>query len=132
MPQLACIMQGNMQTSGGQFFNSLKMNIVEGYKEDEAYIQCACARWLMMSQMTTSLEPTRTHGMAKPTVYANFHRVIHALNAHTIICDNSPTELKIRSDEFKEWSSFDLFQFCTGAIDGQADYIIDCTCAVLK
>lgn len=81
------------------------------------------------------LKAMRTHGMAKPTVYANFHRVIHAINTHPaleILCDNSPTELKKRSDEFKERSSFDLFQYCTGAIDGQAIYIIDRFCQVLK
>ena len=72
------------------------------------------------------MEAMRTHGMAKPTVYANFHRVIHAINTHPaldIVRDNSPGELKARSDGFKERSSFDLFQYCTGAIDGLAIHI---------
>ena len=54
--------------------------------------------------MTTSLEAMRTHGMSTATVYGNFHCVIDAINKHPaleIIFDNSPTELRRRSDEFK-------------------------------
>ena len=67
----------------------------------------------------------RTHGMSRSTVYANFQRVIDAINNHPaleIICENNPVELKRRSAQFMARSTHDVFQYCTGAIDGLADF----------
>jgi DDE superfamily endonuclease len=69
------------------------------------------------------MESMRTHGLAQATVYDNFHRVISAINSHpalAITCDNSITGLQSRAADFMERSSFDIFQYCTGAIDGLA------------
>jgi hypothetical protein len=67
------------------------------------------------------MESMRTHGLAQPTVYENFHRVIHAINSHpalAITCDNSFSGLQSRADDLMGRSSYDIFQYCTGAIDG--------------
>ena len=73
-----------------------------------------------------TIEAMRTHGMSMPTAYDNFHRVIDAINenpALEIVCDNSISALRTRSAQFMERSTHDIFQYCTGAIDGLAVHI---------
>ena len=72
------------------------------------------------------MESMRTHGLTKSTTYANFHRVIHAINNHPaleIACNNSLPELQRRSAKFMDRSTNDVFKYCTGAIDGLAIHI---------
>ena len=72
------------------------------------------------------VESMRTHGLSMSTTYDNFHRVIRAVNSHPALeirCDNSESGLQSRSQGFMERSSYDIFQYCTGAIDGLAIHI---------
>jgi DDE superfamily endonuclease len=72
------------------------------------------------------LESMRTHGLSMSTTYDNFHRVIRAINSHPALeirCDNSESGLQSRGEGFMERSSYDIFQYCTGAIDGLAIHI---------
>lgn len=67
------------------------------------------------------IEAMRTHGVSKPFLYQNFHRVVKAVNNHPILeikCNNTLEALKARADAFKARSTHGLFSFCTGAIDG--------------
>lgn len=73
-----------------------------------------------------NMEAMRTHGMSMATAYDNFHRVVEAINEHPaleIVCDNSIAALRTRSAQFMERSTHDIFQYCTGAIDGLAIHI---------
>ena len=78
---------------------------------------------LIMLSGGRRIEAMRTHGLSMSTVYDNFHRVIGAINSHPtleISCDNSLSGLMSRSQDFMERSSFDIFMYYTGAIDGLA------------
>ena len=76
---------------------------------------------LIMLSGGRRIEAMRTHGLSMSTVNDNFHRVISAINSHPaleISCDNSLSGLMSRSQDFMEMSSFDIFKYCTGAVDG--------------
>ena len=72
------------------------------------------------------IEAMRTHGLSMSTTYDNFDRVIKAINSHpalSIDCDMSLDGLRARANGFRDRSTHDLFQYCTGAIDGLAIHI---------
>lgn len=72
------------------------------------------------------LEAMRTHGIARSTTYANFFKVIRAINSNPLLaieCNNEKTHLQRRANGFKELSQHGIFQHCTGAIDGLAIHI---------
>lgn len=78
---------------------------------------------LIMLSGGRRVESMRTHGLSMATTYDNFHRVVSAINSHPaleIICDNTMSGLASRSQGFMERSSFDIFKYCTGAVDGLA------------
>lgn len=69
------------------------------------------------------MESMRTHGMARTTVYNNFLRVVKAINdcpQLKIDCLNDLSSLEQRASQFESRSGHNLFQWCTGAIDGIA------------
>jgi hypothetical protein len=74
-----------------------------------------------------TMEAIRVHGLSESFVYANLHRVVEAINRCpqlNIVCDNSEDGLKKRANEFCEKSTHNIFEYCTGAIDGLAIQII--------
>lgn len=80
-----------------------------------------CAALIMLGG-GRSIEAMRTHGLAKGTVYANFRRVIKAINKHPSLAVNTdyhdiPTLQRIAAG-FQARSTSGLFRFCVGAIDG--------------
>lgn len=73
------------------------------------------------------MESMRTHGVSKNTVYYNLQRFVNAVNSCEVL--SLPTSydlgtLQLRANEFKSRSSFGLFEFCVGAIDGLAIQIV--------
>lgn len=78
---------------------------------------------LIMLSGGRQIEAMRTHGLAKATVYANLHDVVTAINkcdALKVECDNSLDALLKRAAGFQLRSTFALFKYMTGAIDGLA------------
>jgi hypothetical protein len=72
------------------------------------------------------IESMRTHGISKSFHYSNLHVVVNAINRHpglAVNCDVSQPALRSRADQFQNLGSHELFQFCTGAIDGLAIHI---------
>jgi hypothetical protein len=69
------------------------------------------------------IEPMLTHGQSRSFVYHNLIKVCQAIINHpslAIRCNNSNGALQQRAIGFHERSDFDLFHYCTGAVDGFA------------
>jgi hypothetical protein len=69
------------------------------------------------------IEAMRTHGLSQSTCYANFKRVVRAINSCAeleIKYENSLYALQSRAEDFQMKSTHGLFEFMTGAIDGLA------------
>lgn len=70
------------------------------------------------------MESMRTHGLAASCAYSYFHEVVNCINqidTLKIECKNDLGSLQERAEAFSRLSSYpELFQFCTGAVDGLA------------
>eukprot|EP01040_Poterioochromonas_malhamensis_P004410 gene4410-4727_t len=68
-------------------------------------------------------ESMRTHRISASQAYSNLRRVVRAINQLpelAIVCSSDDNDLEIRAEKFKARSSHEMFEFCTGAIDGLA------------
>jgi hypothetical protein len=70
------------------------------------------------------MESMRTHGMSMSYVYDNFHNVVRAINKHpalAITSGNTTQYCKCKADAImKQRSSYGIFKYCCGCIDGIA------------
>ena len=69
------------------------------------------------------VEAMRTHGLSQTFTYANFRKVVWAINRHPALkieFDLSAESLQLKAHNFNKLGDHDLFKYCVGAIDGLA------------
>jgi len=69
------------------------------------------------------MESMRTHGLSKSYTYANLRAVVRAINKHPALAirsGNSSEYCKEKAKAFQNKSSYGIFKYCTGCIDGLA------------
>ena len=68
------------------------------------------------------MESMRTHGLSRSYCYDNLHSVVRAINKHpaAISTGNTAAYCQIKADRIKKRSSYGIFKYCTGCIDGLA------------
>ena len=72
------------------------------------------------------MEAMRTHGLSKSYSYDVFRLVVRAINKHPALAintDNSLEYCKSKASRIQERSSYGIFKYCTGCIDGLALYV---------
>lgn len=98
-------------------------NSVRGAGSDMITLESRVGAALIVLGGGRITEAMRTHGISSSQAYCNLRRVVRVINrlpALAITCSNDVEALEKRASRFEERSSHDMFQFCSGAIDGLA------------